>query len=84
MAKPPSPTPLPATPALIRRGAAALVTAALVGCGGAPGQPPQAHPGDIIPPQAPPVPDQEAIPPQPAPVEEAPQVAPPPQPAPAQ
>jgi hypothetical protein len=63
----PAPTPRPRTPALVRRGVAAIALG-LAGCGGGDPVPPQ-----VIPPQAPP-PDMTAPPPQVAP----PQVAPPP------
>ena len=76
----PAPTPRPRTPALVRRGVAALALG-LVGCGGGGEAPPQ-----VIPPQAPPTPDVTAppqvVPPQPPPQIVPPQ-APPPQTPPA-
>lgn len=68
------PTAVPRTPALVKRGAAAVIAVGLVGCG--PSQPadqPPQQPPQVVPPQAPPQPE-EMTPPQ-----EPPQVAPPPQ-----
>lgn len=73
-----SPTPVPGTPALIRRGAAALVTATagvLAACGGGtPAPVPPQEPPQIVPPQAPPM--DEPVPPPGAPEEATPQQAP--------
>jgi len=71
-----SPSPVPGTPALIRRGAAALVTAGvLAACGGAtPESMPPQTPPQIEPPQAPPM--DEPVPPPGTPEETAPQQPP--------
>lgn len=71
----PAPTPVPGTPALVRRGAAAVLTAGLLAaCGGAQPEPPQAP--QAVPPQAPPV--EEPVPPQapPGPTDVTPEEAP--------
>jgi hypothetical protein len=70
-----APTPVPRTPALVKRGAAAMIAVGLAGCG--PSQPADApqQPPQVEPPQAPPqVPEEGMVPPQ-----EPPQVSPPPQ-----
>ena len=73
------PTPLPTTPALVRRTAAALAVAAVVGCGST--QPPQidqSPPPQVMPPQVPP--QVEQPPQQPPQVEQPPQQPPSPPP----
>ncbi len=71
------PTAVPKTPALVKRGAAAMIAVGLVGCGGSsesadyPPQQPDPPP-QVVPPQAPP--EEGMTPPQ-----EPPQAAPPPQ-----
>jgi hypothetical protein len=74
-----APTPVPRTPALVKRGAAAVVAVGLVGCGPNP-QPPEVAPQppqqvEAVPPQAPPPQQEEGL----VPPQEPPQVSPPPQ-----
>ncbi|UQA61278.1 hypothetical protein [Polyangium aurulentum] len=77
-----APTAVPKTPALVKRGAVAVIAVGLIGgCGGAqaqdePQQPPQVAPPDPIPPQAPPA---EMTPPQEPPPQAPPPQTPPPQ-----
>ena len=79
--EPVRPTPLPKTPALVRRGAAAMLIAGAVGCGGAEAVPPQSPPPqippqqEVVPPQAPPV--EPAVSPDAQPPQTPPQTPPP-------